>query len=112
MGLILYPDRRQKAVEPANGRDYRLDELRAIVGGAIEIIPTKEPGQIMVLNEEGKLLGLPRNGQAGALVNLRTPEDIAELQRLLGDCLIIVGDQDEPDYIAGTVLVCRSDEVR
>jgi hypothetical protein len=66
----------------------------------------------MVLNDEGKLLGLPRNEQAGVLVNLRTPEDIAELQQLLGERLIIVGDPNEPDYIAGTVLVCGSDEVR
>jgi hypothetical protein len=109
---ILYPDDTSQVVQPNNGTDFSLAELRAIVGGAIEIIPTKEPGQIMVLNDEGKLLGLPRNEQAGALVNLRTPEDIAELQRLLGDSLIIVGDPDEPDYIAGTVLVCRSDEVR
>ena len=56
MGLILYPDGRQKAVEPANGRDYSLDELRAIVGGSIEIIPTKEPGRIMVLNDDAKSL--------------------------------------------------------
>ncbi len=111
MATILYPDGRYEEVKPANGTDFKLDELRRIVGGHIEIIPTKDQ-HIMALNEEGKLLGLPRNEQAGLLVDLMTPEKIAEMKQLYGDSLIIAGDPDEPDYIAGTVLVCEDHEVR
>ena len=111
MATILYPDGRHEEVKPDNGTDFKLDELRRIVGGNIEIIPTKDR-RIMVLNEEGKLLELPRNEQAGLLVDLMTPEKIAEMKQLYGDSLIIAGDPNEPDYIAGTVLVCNSHEVR
>ena len=42
-----------------------LEDLQALVGGYIEVIPTRitrtENGPMMVVNEEGKLLGLPRN---------------------------------------------------
>jgi hypothetical protein len=112
MATILYPDGTSREVQPANGTDFTLDELKAIVEGSIEIIPCKAAGLIMVLNEQGKLLDLPRNDQAGALVHLRTSEDVKAMQALLGDTLIVVGDPDEEDYIAGTVLVCRNDEVR
>jgi len=50
--------------------------------------------------------------QAALLVNLRTPEGIEEMKALYGDMLIIVGDPDEEDYIAGTVLVCADEQVR
>ena len=112
MATIFCPDGTSREVSPANGTDFQLDELRSIVGDHIEIIPCKTPGHIMVLNEEGKLLDLPRNDQAGALVNLATPESIAAMKAEWGDALIIVGDPDEEDYIAGTVLVCRDDEVK
>src|SRR6266700_1117852 len=98
MATILYPDGRHEEVSPVNGKDFKSDELHNIVGGYIEIIPTLD-GRIMVLNEEGKLLGLPRNEQAGLLVDLMTPEKIAEMKQLYGDSLIIAGDPDEPDYI-------------
>jgi len=111
MATILYPDGRHSEVKPANGTDFKLDELSKIVGGHIEIIPTRD-GRIMVLNEEGKLLDLPRNEQAELLVDLMTPEKLAEMKRLYGDSLIIASDPDEPDYIAGTVLVCEDYEVR
>ena len=63
MAQILYPDGTSQEVQPANGTDFQLDELRRVVGGHIEIIPCRD-GRIMVLNEEGKLEGLPRNDQA------------------------------------------------
>jgi Domain of unknown function (DUF3846) len=112
MATILYPDGTSREVSPANGTDFQLDELRKVVGGHIEIIPCKKEDLIMVLNEEGKLEGLPRNDQAGALVELATPESLAAMKEEWGDALIIVGDLDEEDYIAGTVLVCRDDEVK
>lgn len=50
-------------VNPQNGNDFKLAELQTIVDGYIEIIwlPNEE---IMVINEEGKLIGLPINNEA------------------------------------------------
>lgn len=51
-------------VSPKNaGRCFTLDELKSFVGGWIECI-TVSPKQVMVINEEGKLLNLPFNAVA------------------------------------------------
>ena len=50
-------------VVPANGTDFQLDELQAMVGGYIEIVPAGE-GKIMVLDDEGKLKGKQVNDAA------------------------------------------------
>jgi hypothetical protein len=111
MATILYPNGQHEEVFPANGTDFQLAELQRMVGGSIEIVPTND-GRIMVLNEEGKLLGLPRNEQATALVDFPSQEDIALLKWLYGDQVIIVGEVGaEADYVAGTVLVCQDHEV-
>lgn len=116
MGRIYYADGRQEERAPANGRDYSLKEMQAIVGGYIELVPCKQPGMIMVINEEGKLLGLPRNEQATALAALPTSTDLAELKLMWGDDLILIGDHaldgEGEDYIAGDVLVCENQQVQ
>lgn len=73
------------SVEPKNGTDFSLEELQKIVGGYIEIVNVNEE-YIMVVNEEGKLLGLPINPSA-TIIARQGP---------------IVGD----------VLVCRREEVK
>lgn len=72
-------------VAPANNHDFSLDELQKIVGGYIDIINLTE-SQIMVLNDEGKLNGLPINEEATKL--FRTAY------------------KGTNDYIVGDVLVC------
>ena len=112
MATILYPDGRREEIGPENGTDFQLAELQRIVGGYIEIVPTTD-GRVMVLNEEGKVLGLPRNEQATALVHWLSSEEIERIKAMYGGQVMIVGDVGAgTDYIAGTVLVCRSDEVR
>lgn len=121
MGLILRPDGSREERVPANGQFYELEEMQRIVAegsdeerGLIEIISTKD-NRLMILNEEGKLIGLPRNEQATALAALATPADIAMLRLMIGDRLIYVGsdlEEEEADWIAGTVLVCEHSEVR
>ena len=69
--------------------DFSLEELQEIVGGYIQVvrIPIDAEGTewIMVLNEEGKLKGLPFNEEATKLYQ-----------------------HGEVDPIVGTVLVCPS----
>ncbi len=114
MAIIISPDGRQKEVSPQNGTDFKLAELTAIVGGHIEIVNLPD-GRIMICNEEGKLLELPRNEQATSLVGFPTPEErearIAEYKQA-GIDVLFVGDPNEADWIAGTVLVCENDEVQ
>lgn len=87
MAKIIYANGETKEVQPKNGRDFSLAELTAIVGGYIEVTQTIKDGEIMIVNEEGKLLDLPYNPKA---TNIHKYHDV------------IVGD----------VLVCKYDEVR
>ena len=86
MATIVKTNGEEVDVQPKNGRDFSLKEVQDIVGGLIEVIPygTKE---LMVLNEEGKLINLPVNNVATDLI-----------------CGI--------DDIVGDVLLCKATEVR
>lgn len=66
-------------VRPKDGKSFTLDELQGFVGGNIEIVQTKNDNEVMVINEEGKLKGLP--------VNI-----IATKRYIYGDHDKIVGD--------------------
>lgn len=46
--------------KPENGSDFTLEELQGYVGGYIELVYLRD-GRIMVVNEEGKIEGLPPN---------------------------------------------------
>lgn len=93
MARIIYSNGIEKAVEPKNGTDFSLEEMRDIVGGYIEIATIRnqfgerDEDNIMVVNEEGKLMGLPVNWKASQLHFFA-------------------------DLIVGDVLVCRNSEVR
>jgi hypothetical protein len=76
-------------VKPNNGTDFSLEELQEIVGGFIEIVSLMD-NEIMVINEEGKLIDLPFNETATQMY-----------QEVDGFY----------DYIAGDVLVCDSNMV-
>lgn len=93
-------------VEPLNGKTFSLDELQEYVGGHIELLPfmknvlnrtflkqyfsMKELRYYMVLNEEGKIMGLPLNKNATMLVEGRLYID---------------------DYICGDVLICKINQI-
>lgn len=66
MAKIIYASGLVKEVKPANGKWFTLEEKQRIVGGYIEIIPTRE-GNWLVINEEGKLNHLPVNKEATLL---------------------------------------------
>ena len=76
-------------VEPANGRDFSLEELQGYVDGLIEIVSLYD-GRLMVLNDEGLINGLPINPLATAIYQNATGVN---------------------DYILGNVLICQDNEV-
>lgn len=54
-------------VKPQRGKQFTLEELQGMVGGYIEVISTPD-NRLMIMNEEGKLKGLPYNSKATELV--------------------------------------------
>lgn len=113
MAMIYYTDGTTKEVQPANGASFTLKEAQAIVGGFVEVVDLPG-GCIMILNEEGKLIGLEKNEAATKLAELPTPEERRKYMRImekLGYTVIDATDGGE-DYIAGNVLVCKDEEFR
>lgn len=88
MARIVRADYSIQVVEPKNGTDFKLEELQAIAGGYIEIVRLKN-GDIMVVNEEGHLKGLPLNFYA----TLRYQHDRATNDTIVGDVLICKSEQ-------------------
>ena len=88
MAMIIKTDGQVISVQPKNGKNFSLKELKEIVGGFIEIIRMND--KYMVVNEEGKLERLPYNAPATGLY---------------------WGNVGCNDYIVGDVLVCGIDEI-
>lgn len=63
---IIYPDGREEKVSPANGNDFSLEEVQKIVGGYVEIIGLSDDN-ILLINEDGKLMGLAENVKANEI---------------------------------------------
>lgn len=78
-------------VLPGNGKFFTLQELQSFVGGYIEF--RHMDGEIMVMNEEGKLMGLPNNEEA--------TKTLLELKAISSD-----------DYVVGDVLICNRKEIK
>ena len=84
-----------RKVSPKKGGKFSLQELQGFVGGYIEILNLHDLGygdKLMVLNEEGKLMGLPYNEAATILYRNSV-------------CW------DGHDYIVGDVLLCDADMI-
>jgi hypothetical protein len=63
ISIIYLPGGMKNEVKPENGKYFTLKELQTIVGGYIECL-SLDNAMTMVVNEEGKLDGLPCNGLA------------------------------------------------
>ena len=85
-------------VSPNNGTDFTMEELQHIVGGTFDIQKLPGTGEIMVLNDNGVLDGLPVNIAATAIWRKAYP--IAEYPINNGQLVV------------GTVIVCDADMVR
>lgn len=91
MAQIIKTDGQIVPVEPKNGTDFQLDELQQIVGGYVQLFPlANEAGEVMVMNEDGKIEELPTNPKATELA----------AKRLF-----------QGDYIVGDVLVCKTEQI-
>lgn len=83
MAQIIRADGTWTNLQPANGTDFQLKEAQTIVGGRVELVHLFD-GRIMLINEEGKLEGLPLNVEATRLFLVdRNGYDI-----IVGDVLV------------------------
>lgn len=64
------------AIEPWEGEVYSLKELQGFVGGLIELVRLGG-GRLMVVNEEGRLKGLPFNLVASLIAKRDIFGDVA-----------------------------------
>lgn len=87
--LLIKPDGRAIKVSPANGTDYSLKELQGFVGGLIQICRGKE--KIYVVNDEGKLMGLPINGEA--TIKAHRDRAIPSLDFFVGNVLVTLDER-------------------
>lgn len=69
-------------VVPANGTDFQLEELQAMVDGLIEIVPAGN-GKIMVIDDDGKGKHKPLNNEATKIFVQAGYHDI-----IVGDALV------------------------
>lgn len=69
-------------ITPANGTDFSLAEAQEIVGGYVEVIHLSST-QLMIVNEEGKLCGLPYNEQASLIAYMTR-----KIKSIVGDVLV------------------------
>jgi hypothetical protein len=84
--IIITPDGRIHPILPDhNGQVFQLKQLQAIVGGYIEVV-TAHDGRRMVINEEGKLKGLPINLTATKLYRY------GDYDSICGDVLVCHGE--------------------
>ncbi len=104
MAVLINPDGTAKVVRPKNGTDFTNDEIHELVNGFWEttlpapgllsvmdgnktVIIEIVRGSLMVVNEEGKLCGMPVN-------------------RIATGILMYAGD-----YIVGPALICAPGEI-
>ena len=75
--IVIKPDGWYRLLHCYPGDSLELKELQALVGGYIETVPTvladnwtreEDVGVIMLVNEEGKLMGLPPNRAATVMI--------------------------------------------
>ena len=112
MATIYYADGRTEERSTQEVRSYELEQLQAIVGGDIEMIPVPG-GKIMVLNANGLELGLPRNEKATQLAGFPSPRELMErLREEQPDFFVGQVTDTETGYIPGDVLVGTEHELR
>lgn len=91
MATLIKTDGTVKKVVPKNGKSFSLKEMQGFVGRIIDMVPLPS-GKEFVLNDEGKLDGLPKNERATEIWKEeypieKYPENNDEL--IVGDVLLV-----------------------
>ena len=97
MAILYKTDGSVTPVSPKEGKYFSLKELQGYVGGYIQIVPLPN-GEELVINEEGKLDGLPTNQLATSIWKKaypisKYPENNDEL--VVGNALVISEGETE-----------------
>lgn len=87
--VFIYPDGTMREAVKA-GESFTLEELQRYVRGLIQIVPLDDYS-LMIMNEEGKLWGMPKNERATAIFQKYNNGD---------------------DYIVGPAIICKTDELK
>lgn len=90
MPVIITTDGKLTPYNLPDGEKSALESLQGIVGGYIQVLPLSD-GQILVINEEGKLEGLEINLTATQLAK----DVLAEDDFIVGDCILMKEDELE-----------------
>lgn len=88
MAMLIKTDGQIEKVAPANGKDFTLEEMQKLVGGLVEVVKTIS-GKYALINEEGKVNGLPINLKATAITVLSLN-----------------------DFICGDMVICNAGELK
>ncbi len=89
MARLIRADGTEQKISPANGQKFTLEELQEFVGGLIQIVKTRY-NDVMIINEEGKLLGLNENRLATVLYTSAKSDDY-----IVGDAVIVEAHEME-----------------
>lgn len=86
-----------KTAFPKNGKTFSYEELKGFVGYPVEIVPLPS-GNVIVVNEEGKLTGLKENKIATEVWREEYPIDVYP--------------HNNDELIVGDALICREDQIQ
>ena len=85
MASIIKSNGTIEIVEPKNGTDFSLSELKQAIGGGYVEVVSLDRDTYLVVDEEGLLKNLPYNYTATKLYNFISP--------IVGDALVCKKDQ-------------------
>ena len=91
MATMMKTDGSRMEVNPSDGKMFfSLEEAQKMVGGYVQVVPLGD-GNILVVNEDGKPMGLPVNREATSIMHRHYPMAV-------NDCIV------------GDVLMCMNNE--
>ena len=88
-GVLLKTDGSRANLKPRNGRYWKVEELQHLVGGTFDLIKLKtsffslSDDYYLVINDNGKLEGLPMNFEPSNLYRRYVEDDL-----IVGDALV------------------------
>lgn len=84
MARLIKTNGEEIEISPKNGTDFSLKELQNYVDGYIEVVNLRSENNIMIVNEEGAINGMPVNLKASMIYS----KEFNAIQRIYGDVVI------------------------